>query len=182
MANRDNPHGFEPLLRSVVGGPGAAAIGAHKLVGDGTALFIHDVVKRAASGTKKTLCVTAATAAAPSFGVNLGPWGAASTATDHLVMPGHMQVFEAQEDGETHGGANVAAADVGLNANLIATAGNATTKHSKHEIGGASIANTNTLDFHLLGLFPAVDNDFGANARLLVTFNNSQLSNQIAGA
>lgn len=181
MANRDNPHGFQPLMRSITGGPGAASIGAHKLVGDGTALFVNDVVKRAAAGTKKTLCITAATAAAAAFGVNL-VYGAASTATDHIVIPGQFQMFEAQEDGVTHGGANVAAVDMGLNANLMATAGDANTKHSKHEIGGASIASTNTLDFHLLGLFQAPDNDFGANARLLVTFNNSQLSNQIAGA
>lgn len=181
MANRDNPHGFQPLMRSVTGGPGACSMGAHKLVGVGTALFVYDVVKRAASGTKKTLCITPGTAAAPAFGVNL-VYGAASTATDHVIIPGHLQVFEAQEDGETHSAANVAAADVGLNANLIATAGNTSTKRSKHEIGGASIAGTNTLDFHLLGLYQSPDNDYGANARLLVTFNNSQLSNQVAGA
>ena len=164
-----------------MGGPGAALIGAHKLVGDGTALFVHDVVKRAAAGTKKTLCITAATAAAAQFGVNLN-YGAALTATDHLIIPGHLQVFEAQEDGVTHGGVNVAAVDCGLNANLVATAGNAVTQVSKHEISGTTIANTNSLDFHLLGLLDMPGNDFGANARMLVTFNNSQLDSQIAGA
>lgn len=171
MANVNNLHGFRPLMRSISGGPGAAAVGAHKLVGDGTALFINDVVKKAGSGVRNSQCVTAGTAAAANFGVNL-IYGAASTLTDHIVIPGIHQVFEAQID-------TIAVGTLGQNANLVAGAGNATTKISGHSLN--SLATTNTLDFHVLGLWRSSDNAVGAYARVEVTFNNSQFANQIAG-
>ncbi len=180
MANANAPFGFRPTMRSIAGGPGAGCVSAHKLVGDGAALFIGDAVKRAASGTKQTMCVTAMTAAGVAFGVNL-VYGAASTATDHVVIQGHEQVFEIQEDGTGNTNSGVLAANLNNNANIVATAGNATLKTSKHELAGSTLATTNTLDLHVLGLVRAADNAFGQYARVFVTFNNSQMANQIAG-
>jgi len=171
MANVNNAHGFRPLMRSVTGGPGAATLGAHKLAGDGTALFINDVVKKAANGTKNTLCVTAGTAAAAAFGVNL-VYGAASKATDHIIVPGVFQVFETQID-------TIAAADLDKNCALVAGAGSTSTQISGHSANG--VATTNTLDFHVVGLWNSSDNAFGAYARIEVIFNNQQLSNQVVG-
>ena len=171
MANVNAAHGFRPLMRSISGGPGAAGIAAHKLVGDGTALFIYDVVKFAASGTKASKCITAATAAAANLGVNL-IYGAASTATDHIIIPGSQQIFETQID-------TIAAADLDKNCALVAGAGNANTKISGHSVNG--VATTNTLDFKVLGLFNSPDNALGAFARIEVKFNNDQLGNQVVG-
>jgi hypothetical protein len=158
-------------MRSIVGGAGAALIGAHKLAGDGTALYIYDVVKKAGSGTKNTICVTAGTAAAAALGVNL-IFGKASTATDHLVIPGLFQAFETQID-------TIAAADLDKNCALVAGAGNANTLVSGHSANG--VATTNTLDFHVLGLWASSDNAVGAFARIEVTFNNQQYNDQKVG-
>jgi hypothetical protein len=171
MANVNNVHGLRPLMRSLTGGPGAAALPAHKLVGDGTALFIYDVVKKAASGVTDTICVTAGTAAANALGVNL-VYGAASTKTDHIVIPGNQQLFETQID-------TIANADLDKNAALVAGAGSSTTHLSGHSANG--VATTNTLDFHVCGLFKSPDNAVGSYARIEVTFNNSQYGQQIVG-
>jgi len=171
MANNNNPHGFRPLMRSLSGGPGAAMLGAHKLVGDGTALFIGDAVKLAASGTKTTKCITAATVGATAAGVNL-IYGAALTATDHLIIPVNSQIFEVQID-------TIAAADLDKNAALVAGAGSTTTHISGHSANG--VATTNTLDLKVLGLMNSPDNAVGAYARIEVLFNNLQMFNQVAG-
>lgn len=180
MANVDNPHGFGPLNRSIVGGPGAAIMQCHKLVGYGTALFIGDGVTRVASGTKATPAISAAVTpgTTPTFGVNR-TYGAASTATDHLVIPAlGGQMFEIQDNNDTDG---VAAADLNKNANYELNAGSATTQISGHELDESTINTTNTLDLHILGLLQSPDNAFGSFARVLVTFNRNQLSDQIAG-
>lgn len=171
MANTNNVHGFRPLMRSLAGGPGAACLPAHKLVGDATAIFIGDVVKKAASGVNDTICITAGTAAANALGVNL-IYGAASVKTNHIVIPGFMQVFETQID-------TIAAADLDKNAALVAGAGNASTHISGHSANG--VATTNTLDLHVVGLLRSPDNALGAFARIEVTFNNSQYGQQIIG-
>lgn len=182
MANVNNPHGFRPLMRSISGGPGAACLLVHKLAGYGTALFIGDAVCKVASGVKSYPAVSAAITpgATPVFGVNL-MYGAASKQTDHLIIPVNEQVFECQEDGTMHGGANLAAVDINMNANVVLTAGNALTQISKHQIAGSTIATTNTLDLHILQLLQTPDNAFGAYARVEVVFNNKSLSNQVAG-
>jgi len=163
-------------MRSITGGPGAAAFGAHKLVGYGTALFIGDAVTRVASGTKKTPAISAAITpgTTPMFGVNL-VWGAASTATDHLVIPGNFQVFETQSNGTP------VAADLNKNANIALGAGSATLKISGHVEDHASVQTTNTLDLHIVGIWNAPDNDFGQYAKLEVIFNRNQLTDQVAG-
>jgi len=171
MANTNSPHGFTPLMRSVVGGPGAANLAAHKIVGEGTALFIHDAVQLGGSGTKNVAAIKAAAASSSIYGVNLN-YGAVSTATDHIIIPGHLQMFEVQID-------TVAATQLQQNAALVATAGNASTFMSKHSLG--SIATTNTLEVRLLQLWQSVDNAVGAYARVVVIFTQSQFADQTAG-
>lgn len=170
MANVDNPHGFRPLMRSIIGAP-AAAVKAHKLVGDGVAMFINDAVCAVASGTKGYPAIATGAAITPGttpiFGVNLTQ-GAASTATDHLVIPAMYQVFECQDDADTDG---VEAASINKNANLVTNAGSATTGISGHELDEATINTTNSLDLAILKLFDAPDNAFGNHARVEVMFN-----------
>lgn len=180
MANVDNPHGFRPLNRSLTGGPGAALMQCHKLLGYATALFIGDAVTRVASGVQPTPAISAAITpgTTPIFGVNL-IYGAASTATvDHLVIPAGGQIFEIQDNNDTDG---VEAASLNKNANVELNAGSTTTQLSGHELDESTINTTNTLDLHILGLLRAPDNAFGAWARVMVVFNANQLANQIAG-
>lgn len=181
MANRDNPHGFRPLMRSLGGGPGAATLPAHKLAGYGTALFIHDAVTRVAAGTKYSMAISAAITpgTTPIEGINL-TYGAASTATDHVIIPcAGAQVFEAQDNGDTDG---IGFADVNKNANIELNAGNASTKLSGHEIDESTIAATNTLDIKLVGIWRTATNLIGSSfVRAEVIFNRSQFSDQTAG-
>lgn len=158
-------------MRSIVGGPGAATLAAHKIVGEGTALFVGDVVQLGGSGVKPNLAIKAAAAGTVALGVALN-WGAASTLTDHIIVPGHLQCFEAQID-------TIALTTLNQNCQLVATAGDATTKRSKHSLN--NIATTNTHEFRVLKLWESPDNAVGAYARVEVTFIQSQFADQIAG-
>jgi hypothetical protein len=171
MANTNNAHGFRPLMRSLTGGPGQATIGAHKIAGVGTALFIGDAVELNGSGTKPNASIKPAAATDVLYGVNL-IFGLISKATDHLIIPGQFQLFEAQID-------TLTVAQLQFNAALVAGAGNATTHLSAHSLG--SVATTNTLAVKLLGLHQSPDNAVGAFARVIVTFNKSQFADQTAG-
>jgi len=172
MGNVNNPHGFRPLMRSVTGGPGQACVGAHKTAAITSPLFIQDAVALSGAGTKPTAAVGPATVASAIYGVNL-IYGAGLTATDHLIILGHLQMFEAQID-------TVTVAQLTMNAALVAGAGNAALHISGHSLNGVAV--TNTLAVKLMGLYQSPDNGAGANARVIVTFNKSQLADQTAGA
>jgi hypothetical protein len=171
MANNNNPHGFRPLMRSLTGGPGQACVGAHKIVGAATGLFIGDVVQLNGGGTKPTASIAAAAPGTAFYGVNL-IYGAAATATDHLIILGDKQMFEAQID-------IVTMAQLEMNAALVAGAGNAALHVSGHSLNGVAV--TNTLGMKLMGLWQSPDNAVGAFARVIVTFNKSALADQTAG-
>ena len=171
MANVNNAHGFRPLMRSLTGGPGAANLGAHKIVGVGTALFVYDAVELNGSGTKNNASIKPAAATDTIYGVNL-IFGLVSKATDHIIIPGLFQLFEAQID-------TLTVAQLQMNAALVAGAGSATLFSSAHSL--ASVATTNTLAVKILGLWESSDNAVGAYARVVCTFNKSQLQDQTAG-
>jgi len=179
MANVNAPFGFRPTMRTFSGGAGTL-VPAHKLVGYGTALFKGDAVTHAAAGTKPTLAIDAAITpgTTPVLGVNL-IYGAASTATDHTIVKAKDAVFIVQGDGT--GATFLVAASLSKTANIALTAGNTSTKVSKHSLSETSLATTNTLDLKVQGLFQAPDNALGQYAKVFVTFNNLVESDQKAG-
>jgi len=179
MANVNAPFGFRPTMRTISGAAGSLAT-AHKLVGYGTALFVGDAVTHAAAGTKPTLAIDAAITpgTTPVLGVNL-IYGAASTATNHTILMAKDAVFIVQGDGT--GATFLVAASLQKCANLVLTAGNASTKTSKHSISETGLAATNTLDCKVRGLYESPDNALGQYARVFVTFNNLVESDQKAG-
>ena len=179
MANVNAPFGFRPTMRTLQGGSGSIA-SAHKLVGYGTALFINDAVTHAAAGTKPTLAIDAAITpgTTPVLGVNL-IYGAASTATDHAIVMAAGAIFQVQGDGS--GATFLVAASLSKTANIALTAGNTSTKISKHSLSETSLATTNTLDLKVRGLFQSADNILGQYARVFVTFNNLVEADQKAG-
>jgi hypothetical protein len=173
MANRDNPHGLRPLLRSLSGGH--VSINQYqKDVSMATAIFIWDVVNRendenlAPGGTPGTTTYQ---------GVSLN-YGAALTATDHQVIDSPDAIFEAQDNADTDG---FAEADMGLNCDLEFNAGSTTDEISGHEIDESAINTTATLDVKLLRLYAVPDNAFGANGRIEVMINKHRLGNAVAG-
>lgn len=180
MANVNAPFGFRPTMRSVSGAAGRC-VAAHKLVGYGTALFVNDAVTHAASGTKNTPAIDAAITPGTTavLGVNM-QYGAASLATDHtIVLAAGGAVFCVQGDGT--GATFLVAASLSKNANIALTAGNTSTKISKHSLSETSLAATNTLDLRVRKLWESADNILGQYARVEVTFNNLVDSDQKAG-
>lgn len=171
MANVDNPHGLRSLMRTLSGGCPTIDQFA-KAVGYGTAIFIGDAVNRVADGSIEASATPGTTL---YTGVALNH-GAASKATTHLVITSPDAIYEAQDEGT-----GVAAADEGLNANLVLNAGSATTKISGHEINGATKATTATLDVKLLKLLDVPDNAAGSNARVEVMFNKHRMAMAVAG-
>jgi hypothetical protein len=164
-------------MRNFTGGPGRI-VPCHKLVGYGTALFVHDLVTAVASGVRNTTAISAAITPGTTviFGVNLNH-GAVSTLTDHSVVLGAGgAVFVAQCDGS---GSDLTVAVLNQNANVAMTAGDAGTKRSKHQISETSIASTNTLDMRILKLWEAPDNLAAEYARVECRVNRDQSANQI---
>lgn len=172
MANVDNPHGL-----GFVGmdGPGVPFFQTlKKLVGIGTAIFPQDVVARASGGgiapggTPGTTNITGVA----------GEFGAASLETEHKILVSPFALFEAQDNNDTDG---IAAADLGLNANLEYNAGSTTRNISGHEIDESTAATTNTLDVHLVELLPQVNNDHGSFARIVLRINKHRYGFAVAG-
>jgi len=178
--NVSNPQGFRPTNRSASGGP-SAAFRCHKLAAYPTALFIGDAVTKVAAGSQPTPAISAAITpgTTPTYGVNL-VYGAANTLTlEHLVIAaGNLQMFEVQDNNDVDG---VGPADINKNGNIELFPGNALTQMSGHWLDESTISGTATLDLKLQGLLQIPGNVFGSFARVLVTFNNSQLANQVAG-
>jgi hypothetical protein len=172
MANNNNPHGLRPLGISLSGGP-AMLDSLSKASGYGTAIFTYDAVNRVADGSIEASATPGTTLYS---GVALN-YGAASTATDHLVVISPDALYEAQVDDAT----GFTAAEMGLNANLLLTAGNATTKVSKHTINHTGVDVTATLDVHLLGLLNVPDNAFGGYARIEICFNKHRMAPAAVG-
>lgn len=172
MANVNNPHGLRPLGISLSGGPQHIEKFS-KLVGYGTAIFLWDAVNRVSGGALQA----SATPGTTTFtGVSLN-YSAPSTAAEHLVITTPDAIFEAQGNGS----GSLDAADEGLNANLVLTAGNAATRLSKHQIAESTKQTTATLDVHLLRLLALPDNEYGAYSRFEIVFNKHRMSPATAG-
>lgn len=181
MANGNAPMGLIPRrLRN-----GETANGAlnryYVPASDATALFIGDPVILSgdadAQGVPGVVRATAGSAGRIT-GVVVGfdpdplivaaGYRAASTAAYVLVDDNPQTEFEIQED--SVGGA-LTAASVGLNADLIAAAGNTYTRTSGFMLDSSTAATTATLQVRIVGFMQRADNELGANAKVLVRIN-----------
>ncbi len=171
MANLNNPFGLLPLY--VLSGGPIQTEEYSKVVGYGTAVFAHDAVARVSGGAIQ-IPATPGTTLISGVSINYSP---ASTAAIHTVIVGTDQVYIAQGDGS----GSLNAADEGLNANLVFTAGNAATKQSKHQVAESTKATTATLDVHLLRIAQKPDNADGANARFEILISKYRLAPGGAG-
>lgn len=174
MPNINSPRGLRSLGISLTGGPPVIETFSKPASLD-TAIFRHDPVARLADGSisAKSADITPGTTLYSGVALN---HGAASTATEHAVIINPDAMYEAQANGS-----GLAAADMGLNANLVAGAGNAATKISKWEIASSTANTSNALDVHLLRLFDVVGNEYGAYARIEVVFNKHRMYGGVAG-
>lgn len=183
MANSNAPTGFRPVkYRS--GAPYNGAVNVYYVpASDGTALYIGDPVIIAGGGDANGV-QTATRATAGSAGRITGvvtgfvpspalvgggyKYRPASTAAYILVADDPDLVFECQEDAV--GGA-LAAADIGLNADMASGSGSAVTGLSGFQLDTSTKATGATLQWRIVGFVQREDNAIGANAKVLVRIN-----------
>jgi len=107
------------------------------------------------------------------------PYRAASTLRVAMVADDPNLLFET-DDIST--GTPLAAADIGLNANVVVGTGSTVTGYSAMELDNSTEATTNTLDLKIVGVVNRADNDpTVASTKFLVRINRHRFSNQVAG-
>lgn len=107
------------------------------------------------------------------------PYRAASTLRVALVCDDPNAIFET-DDIST--GTPLAAADIGLNVNVVVGTGSTVTGYSAMELDNTTEATTNTLDLKIVGIVNRADNDPTiASTKFLVRINRHRLVNQVAG-
>lgn len=154
MANTNTPFGFV-LIREE--GKEARVRYYEKAA---SAIYQGDVVKLNSSGT-----VEVAAAGDQVLGVAAKTESAAST--DKIAVFDDPEAeFMVQVSGI------YAAADVGQNANIVATAADTSLNRSKHNLDTASQDTTSTLQFKILGLMDKGENAVGSYSIVRVKPNN----------
>ena len=174
MANKNWPHGFQPLMVDTAGAP----VGARQYVkpaSDANAIFQYDLVRKVANSATvqgelipDPGCQTFSTGT-PGTTLILGSslnYGAPSKATIHLIVDDPSALFAAQCDSTT---AITVAAAIGKNANVNnAAQSGANQQLSAMQINSASIATTAGLDLRLNDFSRNIQNFEGANALIEV--------------
>lgn len=194
MANANVPRGLTPK-RHRNGEPYSGSVTRYYVpASDSTAIFIGDPVTITGSADANGVAaVTRSTAAGGSYitgvvqgidlvGSNVGfgfsnRYRPASAEMYLLVADNPDLVFEIQED--SVGGA-LAAADIGLNADLIIAAGSTYTGESAAMLDTSTKATTATLQLKILGLVQRPDNEVGSLAKVEVMIN-LHTHRQVAG-
>ncbi len=175
MPNVNTPFGLKPLRDAASGYTTGGLEMFHVPVADATALYIGDpVTKNGSSDAAGVASVVRSTAAqaitgvvqgfVPDGTVNMVGFRAASTVAYVLVCTDPDALYEIQEDGV---GGQLAAADIGLNADIILAAGNAFTKRSGAMLDTSTKATTAALPLKIVGLSPRVGTEFGAFAKVV---------------
>lgn len=161
MANADRPRGFRPHERAKRVTPYVA----------GSAIYPGDAVKMSSDGK-----VDSASASEALLGV--AATYASADGQEVLVWDDPDQKFVVQADD----GTAIAQADVGLNYDIVATAGNSTYNQSRQELDANSGMTTpSTLPLRLCGISREVGNVAGEFAECVVSINEHQLRPGTAG-
>jgi len=201
MANTSKIRGFIPV-KHVTGAPYTGQANIYAVAAsDATAIFIGDPVKITSDGNAQGIqIVTKATAGAAILGICVGiinpkfdpvaggmssgsvlldtpQYRAASTAQYILVADSPDLLFEVEAVTGSNSAYAFSVADIGLNADLSTVAGSTTTGTSAAALDMATKAVTATLQFKIMGVVQRPDNEItGNNTKVLVKFNNAQLS------
>lgn len=170
MANPNAPYGFRLTGRTLEGGD-PFLLPFSKPATEAVAFFPGDVLARA-DDNYATRTITPGTTRI--LGV-CQDYGAASTATDHIVCVHPSAVYQGRADG------SLVQADMGLNANFAKGTGDATRKYSKDVINSATEAVTATLDLHLIDKVNHPKNEWGEYVELVCIFNKSRFAQDSVG-
>ena len=181
MANKDSAFGLKPIGK-VGQNRDAQGLSEYSIAASASAIYFQDPVELAATGTITVAAAsdallgslngvffTDASSSKPTFANHLD---ASNTATDIVgfVSDDPYERFEIQADGAT------AAADVGLNADIVYAAGSSPDYVSKVELQ-TSDQKTGTAQLRILGISKDPDNNTAgsANVNLVVLINEHQL-------
>ena len=177
MANKNAPFGLKPIGK-VGQNRDNQGLSEYDIAASATAIYFNDPVEMAATGTITVAAAsdallgslggvffTDASTSKPTFANHLD---ASNTATDikGFVSDDPYERFEVQADGAT------AAADVGLNADIVYAAGSSPDYVSKVELQ-TSDQKTGTAQLRILGISKDPDNNTAgsANVNLVVMIN-----------
>ena len=178
MANEDRPTGAR-VVGNLSGYYEGQLTRMSIPAGDLVATFINDVVKLAGSADVDGVATVAQVAAGdmpcgiivamePDYANLETKHRLASTARYVWVNTDPNVRFEIQTSG------TFAAANVGLNADLIVAAGSTNSGLSAMELDQSTVNTTSTLVLAIEGLIQREDNEIGLNAKLLCSFNVHQ--------
>ena len=203
MANVDAAFGLKPI-RHVSGAPYNGATRPYYVSASyATALFIGDPVIKVSSGSNAATitvpgigemppgtlpAIEVGAAGGPFTGVIVGFAAVdgslntikspASTEAVAFVADDHDLIFTIQE---VSGGTALAAADVGLNASVVAGAGSAATGHSGYELDNSTENTTAGLELKIIALHNVTGNAIGEHAVWEVKINDHTMPNIVAG-
>ena len=181
MANKDAAFGLKPIGK-VGQNRDAQGLSEYSIAASASAIYFQDPVELAATGTITVAAAsdallgslngvffTDATTSKPTYANHLN---ASNTATDIVgfVSDDPYERFEIQSDGAT------AAADVGLNADIVYAAGSSPDYVSQVELD-FSDQKTGTAQLRIIGISKDPDNNTAgsANVNLVVLINEHQL-------
>ena len=178
MANEDRPTGAR-VIGNLSGYYEGQLTKMFIPASDGTATFINDVVTLAGSADVNGVATIAQAAAGdmpcgiivamePDYANLETKHRLASTARYVWVNTDPNVRFEIQTDG------TFAAANVGLNADVVVAAGATTSGLSAMELDQSTVATTSTLVLAIEGVMQREDNEIGLNSKILCSFNVHQ--------
>lgn len=159
MANADRPKGFRPAGK---------VLNQRVYVAGGT-VYPGDAVKMNNAGA---IVVAAASDALIGVAAAYATSGNEVAVWDDPDQEFEVQADEAEVDAQT---------DVGLNYNIVATAGNSTYKMSRMELDSSTQATDSVLPLRLVAISRAVGNAGGAQAKCRVKINKHQLRQATEG-
>jgi len=163
MANKNQPNGgFTPY----------GAIISSQIYQSAGVIYPGDMLTMNSSGL-----VTQATAGAGNAVIGCALQYCSAANQDCLVADAVDQEFVAQALDATI----AAQAQLGLNYNVIATAGNTQFKISMHELDSSTGATNSNYQLRALRLLPMIGNAFGAQAKIICKINNHQLAPNTVG-
>ena len=159
-ANTDEPRGFWPAGR---------VLSMRNYAKGVTAIYRGDMVGLNAGG------LALAVAAGNTQLLGAAMHYAAASASTILVCDDPDQTYYVQDDGDS---ATLAATDVNLNADHLATVGNGTLLKSQQELDANTNATT-AAGFRILGKHP--DDSWGKRIRILVRINEHAHAKKLTG-
>jgi len=186
MANIDQPFGLRPIAKVGSAPGGTTGTTKYKITSGANAMFTGDIVKQANDGS-----VVQGTAGAAARGVFMGcfytdpstskprfnntfPNGTVASDAIAFVADDPDQLFIVQQDSVA---AEIVAADLNLNADLIVGTGSTTTGLSGMEIDSSSKNTTADLNVKLIDFYDVPSNDATASHSILVVkINNHEMA------